>query len=196
MAGSLQGGGRVPGALGATIVGGMNIGPHLNNINLGLLAWKGAAKKAVKEVGKKLASLGFKNAGKRLAGKLFIGSGAWNKAFKHVALHFSEAAFAKKASHSVFHSAFRSKAALETLLKDAVTKPSRKILTRATIDGVPAGRPVVVLEREFGQEIGEMLGRQMENGAEKIVRTPCKILRVVVDITGRPVTAFPVPTFL
>jgi hypothetical protein len=141
------------------------------------------AKKAAKEIGKKLTKLAVRKAGSRFLGHIARNSPAWRKAFEHIALHFK--AVSGKASHAIFEPKFRSFEAIEELLKKALSGPSRNpVLTKLTIDGVPAGKVAVVIEREFAQVIG------------KIGAGECRILRIVVDFTGRPITAFPVDKFL
>jgi hypothetical protein len=154
-----------------------------------------AAKRAAKQVGKRLTQLALKKAASRIIGKMAVGSRFWDKAFKHIAEHFSEQALASKAVHAVFASKYRTKAALEALLKQGASKAGRRTLTQATIAGNPLGRPVVILEREFAEAIGEELTKKVVNGAEVIERVPCKILRIIVDYTGKPVTAYPVKVF-
>lgn len=148
----------------------------------------------IKETGEALAKLALKKAGKRLASKLFLKSRAWQKAFVHVAEHFNLKALAQKAVHTVFVDALRSRGALEGFLKETALKPTRKIISRMTIDGVPAGKPVVVLEREFSQVIGETFAKTQGGQIER--KAACKILRIIVDFTGRPITAYPVSEFL
>lgn len=140
-------------------------------------------KKVVKEIGRKAARLAVKKAGSRFFGHITRNSRAWQKAFAHIAEHF--AAVPGKASHAIFEKKFHSVDAIENLLKRALSGPSRSpLLTKLTIDGAPAGKPAVVIEREFGEVIG------------RIGEKECRILRLVVDFTGRPVTAFPVDKFL
>jgi len=157
-----------------------------------MLPWKAAARKAEKVAGKRLVALALRKAGSRIAGKLLTGSKEWTKAFEHIAEHFSEEALQHKISHSVFRATLRSRSLLEPLLKDAVLKPSRKVVSQLRLHGVSLGRVCVIIEREFADVIGE----DITHTAEGVVRRPAKILRVVVDITGRPITAFPVLEFL
>ncbi len=151
---------------------------------------KGAAKLIARQAGKRFVALALKKAGSRLAGKLFLNSKAWVKAFEHVAEHFSVKALASKASHSVFTTAFRSKPAVEKLIRQALKGPTKKYISRLTIGGDAIGRPCVVIEKEFAEVIGETFKKV---GAEIVKQEggDCKWLRIVVDITGRPITAFP-----
>jgi len=140
-------------------------------------------KKAVKEIGKRAAKLAVRKAGSRFFGHITRKSRVWLKAFEHIAEHFD--AVPGKASHAIFEPKFRSMEAIENLLKKALSGPSRHpILTKLTIDGVPAGKPAVVIERQLTEVIG------------RSGKTECRILRIVVEFTGRPVTAFPVDKFL
>ena len=108
----------------------------------------------------------------------------WNKALEHVALHFRPISIELKKKHGVFEPKFRTREAVEALISKALTKLGRKpVVTRLTIDNVPAGKPAVILEKEFTEIIGH------EGDHE------CKILRIIVDFTGRPITACPVGKF-
>jgi len=147
-------------------------------------------RKIVKQIGKKLTKLSLKKAGSRIVGKINVKSRFWNRAFEHIALHFKPVA--GKVSHAVFEPAFRSRTAVEKLIKSVVSKASRApVLTKATIDGVPLGKPVVILEKEFSEVIGKITVEQ----SGKLVEKPLKILRVIVDYTGKPITAYPVEKF-
>lgn len=140
-------------------------------------------RKVGKEIGKRLTKLASKKAASRLLGKLAVDSKPWRKAFQHIALHFEP--MAGKPAHAVYEAAYRSKAGVEELLRRALSSLGRApVVSKLTIDGVPAGTPCVILEKEFKEVIG------------KIGDKPCKILRIVVDFTGKPITAFPVEKFL
>jgi hypothetical protein len=140
-------------------------------------------RRAAKEIGEKLVKLASKKAASRILGKLATNSKAWRKAFEHIAMHFGP--IEGKASHAIFEKAFRSKAGVEKLIRTALTSLGRSpVVSKLTIDGVAAGKPCVILEKEFSEVIG------------KIGDEPCKILRIVVDFTGKPITAFPVKQFL
>jgi hypothetical protein len=146
------------------------------------LAQKEAERLAEKEVGKGLVKLAAKKAASRILGKLAVNSKAWGKAFVHIAEHFGPVE--GKASHAIFTESLRSKTAIEKLLRQALTKLGRApVVGKLTISGVPAGKPCVILEKEFAEVIG------------KIEDKPCKILRIVVDYTGKPITAYPVEKF-
>ncbi len=107
----------------------------------------------------------------------------WQKAFEHISEHFKSVP--GKLTHSIFEPKFRNQKAIEQLLKKALGGPSRTpILTKLTIGGEQIGMPAVIIEREFSEVIGRAGGKD------------CKILRIVVDITGRPQTAYPVEKFM
>jgi hypothetical protein len=137
-----------------------------------------------------------RKAGSRMAGKILTGSAAWTKAFEHVILHFSEKEIFEKggqaATHGVFKAALRSRSALEALISTAVRRPSSIKVGKLAVHGVFDGRPCVLLEREFADVIGEELRRE---GGQIVSRTEAKILRIIMDVNGKPVTAFPVASF-
>lgn len=180
-------GGKTPGPLGITAVSGLSAGLHLPQF------FANIATKAAREVGKDILKLALKRAGTRIAGKILIKSKAWGKAFLHIAEHFSVEPLLKKGTHTLFKAPLRNRAAVEALIVKAVKNPSRKIVSRATVHGVRAGRPVIIIEREFTEVIGETFKQAVGEEAKKIA--DCKILRVIVDITGRPITAYPVEAF-
>src|SRR5919199_1500524 len=75
----------------------------------------------------------------------------------------------------------RSRRALEDLLQRALDDPRRVTrLSRETFEGIPTGKPVAVIEVALEEAIG-----RTQAGLE------CRVLRVITDITGRPLTAFP-----
>jgi hypothetical protein len=136
-----------------------------------------------REIGRGLARLAVKKAGSRFLGHIAKNSREWRKAFEHIAEHFGPVP--GKEVHAIFVAKFCSKEAVEALITKALSKPNRSpILSKLTIDGLPVGKPCVVIEREFTEVIGHQ-------GAKEL-----KILRIVVDFTGRPVTAFPVEKFV
>ena len=149
----------------------------------------GAIGKAGKGLLKGGASAALKKARSRMFGKLALGSSGWTKAFPHIAEHFTEAALKSKPVHAIFAKKFASENGLKGLLQQAISKPSRTFLSRETVDGVASGRIVVLVEREFGEAIGEEVVRQTGK------REPCKILRIVIDLAGNPITAYPVKKF-
>jgi hypothetical protein len=112
----------------------------------------------------------------------------------HIAEHFSLRVLSEKAAHTVFALPLRSRQALEPFIAKTVRGAGKRTITRATIDGVAAGRPVIVLEREFPQVLGETFRKNAQGNAERVAE--CRILRVIYDWTGRPVTVYPVETFL
>ena len=137
----------------------------------------------VKEIGKRLTKLAAKKAGSRLVGHMTRGSRAWQKAFRHIREHFR--VMGNKASHAIFKKKYHSEGAIKQLIQQAVSRPScAPVTTKLTIGGESIGRPAVILERKFKEAIGTI-------GDEA-----CHVLRVVVDYTGRPITAYPVKEFL
>ncbi len=140
------------------------------------------AKQVIKQIGKKGAKALIKKSGSRVAGQITRKSRSWTKAFAHIAEHFKPSP--DKLRHAVFESRFRSQDAIEGLIKRTVSGPSRTpILTKLTVGGEPIGMPAVVIEREFPDVIGRIGDKE------------CRILRIVVDITGRLQTAYPVERF-
>src|SRR5271157_310504 len=141
------------------------------------------ARQVTKRIGKKLAALMAKKAGSRVLGHIARNSRVWKKALEHIALHFKP--MAGKAAHVIFEPKFRNMKAIEELVTKAMTKLGRKPVVTQLTDaaGVAVGKPAVILEKEFAEVIGR-------KGA-----TECKILRVIVDFTGRPITAYPVDKF-
>jgi hypothetical protein len=141
---------------------------------------QGLARKAAKEIGKGALKLMARKSGSRLLGHLQRDSRVWRKAFQHIKLHFGQQA--GKPAHTVFAQSFRSEAAVRKLIRSAAAKPSKApVVSRATIDGIPAGTPCVVIEKAFRSPIGVT-----PDGL------PAHVLRIVVDYTGKPLTAFPV----
>jgi hypothetical protein len=154
--------------------------------------WGKVSRKLAQGGSARLIRLIIRKGGSKIAGKILLGSGPWIKAFEHIAEHFERKWVFQKGTHGVFLSALRSRGALEPLIKIAVTKPSRKIVGRTAVNGVFAGRVCVILEREFAEAIGQEL--KLEAGGA-VSELEAKILRVIVDINGKPVTAFPVASF-
>ena len=137
----------------------------------------------VKEIGKRLSKLAAKKAGSRMIGHMTRNSPAWNKAFTHMRTHFKS--MSGKASHAIFTKKLRNEAGIKQLIQKAAGNPSRApVTTKLTVGAENVGRPAVIIEREFSEAIGH------------IGDDACKILRVVVDFTGRPITAYPVRKFL
>jgi hypothetical protein len=186
--------GKFPGPLGANAVAGLTTDQLKAKIATEV------EKRVVKQIGKRLSALALRKAASRIIGKMAVGSRYWVKAFEHIALHFSEQSLAKKAVHSVFSPKFRTRQAVEELIRQGASKTGRRTLTKATIEtageSVPLGKPVIILEREFSQVIGEELRRSVQNNTEVIMRVECKILRIIVDYTGKPISAYPVSKFL
>jgi len=144
-----------------------------------------------KEIGRQIAVKALTAAAKKAATKLARGSRAWTKAFTHIAQHFNPSLFGNRVTHGVFVSALRRKDLLEPLIEETLKKGRRQI-TKAVVHDVAEGRPVVIIEREFEQIIGVTRFRR----GEGVVAENCRILRVIVDVTGTPVTAYPVTEFL
>src|SRR5262249_6982759 len=145
-------------------------------------------KLARRQLGKRLTLHAFKKAGEWITNKMFLGSREWLKAYEHIAEHFSERALQEKAKHSVFAKPYRNRAGLEKLLNKGAKPGAKRWVTCEKVHGNPVGRPVVILEREFAEPIGESLKKVGEN----IERRPARILRIIVDTTGDPVTSYPV----
>jgi hypothetical protein len=171
--------GAFPSALGLSVTSGL-----LANI------WTRTAKRAAQDVGEAALKQMLRKAGTKLVGKIFLKSQAWKVAFVHVAEHFTLKALATKETHTVFVKALRSEKALEKLIVKAIRGPSRKYISRATVHNVTAGKPVIILEREFKEVIGETFAR---SATGPVRRGECRFLRVIVEVaTGRPVTAYPI----
>jgi hypothetical protein len=145
-----------------------------------------------KALGQRLARGALKAAAKRAASKVGTGSRAWTKAFTHIVEHFSERVFEQRATHSVFAAGLRERRLVEPLIEKTLKGPGNKQITKALVHDVAAGTPVVIIERQFPDIIGETIFRR-RNGV--IERESCTILRVVVDFSGTPVTAYPVTEF-
>lgn len=172
--------GLFPASLGRSILSG-----------LPLNVWTKTARRAAQEAGKGFLKLALRRSASRLTGKMLTGSKAWAVAFKHIAEHFSLGPLATKATHTVFVQVFRNKKACEALIAQAVKGPSRRYISRATVHGVTAGRPVIILEREFQHLVGETFSK----AAPEAKPVACRILRVIVDFTGKPITAYPIEVF-
>jgi hypothetical protein len=153
----------------------------------GVLRW------VAKEIGRGAAKLAVRRGARRILGKLLTSPKEWAKAMPHIAEHFSEKALrAGKKVHGVFLKKYRSREGIEELARRTAQAPSRKtVVSRATnLDGIPAGTPVVILEREFS----EAIGYEVRAGSEG--KLPCRIFRIVADLTGRPIAALPTARFL
>jgi hypothetical protein len=140
------------------------------------------AKRVVKKFENEIGTKRFKTMGKkaasRILGKLAVGSKPWAKAFEHIAKHFGP--IADKPSHGIFLKELRNRPAIERLIRTALNRLGRApVVTR--LENVA---PSVILEKEFPDVIGVTQKGEL-----------CRILRIVVDYTGRPISAFPVPEF-
>lgn len=192
---NVLGSGRFAGPTGAGPLNGLVTGAAVPKPVVYAQTCRAVGNRAASQVGRRLLQLGLRKAGSRIAGKILTGSSAWKKAFLHIAEHFGKDALLSKPVHAVFRGKYCSQAALEPLIQKAATKPSRRALTQATVHGNPIGRWVVLLEREFPEEIGDEITRKVVQGMVVDRSTPCKILRIIVDLTGRPITAYPVAKF-
>lgn len=186
---------RVPGPLSLTSLSG--------RLAFGNLQTKGARKLAQKlasrEFGRAFSKIAFSKRTVRFVGK------QWEVAFKHITEHFAaKTALATRKTAGVFLSAFRSRSAIEGLIKQAVKRPSNKVFTRKFVHTVVAGEPVTIVEREFSFVIGEAFKevggaivkdseKVIENGVERVLwNGDCKVLRVIYNVAGEVVSAFPV----
>jgi len=133
--------------------------------------WTSAARKAAAEVGKDIMKGAFRKAGSRFLGKLLIRSKAWDKAFVHIAEHFSLKLVSQKATHGVFVASLRNRAALEKMIIKTVKGPSRKLISRATVDGVKAGRPGEGIAAAV-KEIGALLARHFPRRDDDVNELP------------------------
>jgi hypothetical protein len=134
-------------------------------------------RKAIQAIGKGAFKLGSKKAASRILGKIAVGSKEWRKAFEHIALHF--APMEGKTVHAVFKETYRSEAGVAKLIREAITR-----LGRAPVAGEGS---TYILEKEFKQAIGTVkIGDKVHD---------CKILRIIVDYTGKPLSAYPVKDF-
>jgi hypothetical protein len=138
----------------------------------------------LQQLGRTEALRFLENASRRVLRKLQRDSAAWTEAFRHIKAHFVEDF--TKPRHTVYVEKFRSRAALEDLFEKALQHPDRQTrLSRETFEGVATGKPVAVIEVTLDEVIG-----RTSSGAS------CRILRLITDLTGRPLTAFPVEHFL
>ncbi len=170
--------GRIPGALCSVVGSGHGIYAAA------------VPKQAIKELGKGGARLLLKKGASRFFSKVAMQSKAWGKAFEHIAEHLSLKAAAAKATHTVFAEAFRNRAAVEKLIMQAAKKYSKKYVRQMPVHGESIGRWCVVIEKEFPEVIGEtfeLIGGQVVKRANG----DCRWLRLVIDYTGRPITAYP-----
>jgi len=179
----LQGQFRVAGVLGTGLAAGLT-GIHV------FADVKGAAERAVvKEVSRRFFQRALRNVGRKVAGHLVRESRAWQKAFLHIAEeHFSEQA--EKLVNGVFLSKFRNQESIEQLLREAVRGAQRRIVLPAGHPDNTSGKAVIRLEIQFFEKI---VGERFKDDVGRMV--PCKFLRVFLDLTGRPITMFPVTGF-
>lgn len=127
-----------------------------------------------------------RNSSKRLAGIVRRDKGHWQKAYRHIAEHFRAAGRSVKNSHGVFARKFRSETEIKSLLRKVASGVSRApVVSLERIGGKSIGRPVVLLQKKFSRPIGiDAKGK------------PADILVVVMDYTGRLLTAYPVSRYL
>jgi RHS repeat-associated protein len=145
---------------------------------------KGARKAATQLVRRFFREWGEKEArrlierGGEIAAARLAKSGIVPDIAKHIADHFKE--IPGKVVNSVFSKEYRKTEKIAGLIKDTLTKAGRSpVLSRAE-----NGAQVWVFEKELGKTIGK-------KGDEALTK-----LRVVVDMEGRLVTAFPVDNFI
>jgi hypothetical protein len=137
-------------------------------------------KTVLKQLGARLSRKGLKDANRLLARHLRSDSKIWRQVIGHISRHFTDDAARATAnlSHGVFDKAFRSADSLKKLVLEACSKPSR-----APHFSTWEGKPRIILEKEFTKVIGHV-GKNNE---------PTTIMRVIIDVTGKPITAFPIP---
>ena len=141
-----------------------------------------------KEVGKREARAATENIGSRTLGFLQRGGKDLEKALKHISEHFR--LDPTKPVHTLFAKKFRNEEKVVELISDAVSRPSfEPILTRQTHVGDKVGDFAFIIEREFSENIGEVVRK----GSDE--RIPTNKLRVIVDKSGRVISAFPVEKF-
>jgi hypothetical protein len=155
------------------------------------------ASKAAGEIGKDLVKLMLRKSSSRVIGQILKDTKAWKKAFSHIAEHFTLQVLKDKGFHTVFKSAFKSEKAVMKLIVQTCRAPTKRIVTKATVQisgqAVAEGIPVTIIERTFAEAIGESFEQVVEGETKRTVsRGDCHILRVIVDYTGRVISAFPV----
>jgi hypothetical protein len=128
----------------------------------------------IRVLGEKLSRKALLDATRLLFSKLRSDNRVWRKVFDHIAEHFSDDA--AKASHGVFNKTYHSYDSLKKLLMEACQKPSH-----APYFSKLNGEPRVVIEKEFTKVIGKAT-----DGSDT------KVLRIITDVTGNPVTAYPI----
>jgi hypothetical protein len=183
----LKGQFRIAGALGTGLAAGLTSMHVFADV-------KGAAGKVVvKAVTRKFFQRALRNVARRVGGHLIRESRAWQKAFAHIAeQHFSEQA--EKLVNGVFLSKFRNQESIEQLLREAVRGAQRRTVLPAGHPDNTSGRAVIRLEIQFFEKIvGEKFVQLTKDDAGRMV--PCKFLRIFLDVTGRPITMFPVTGF-
>ena len=140
-------------------------------------AAKKAADRFFREWGTKQAARLMRQGGE-IAAKRLAKFGIVPDVAKHIADHFKE--IPGKVVHSLFNKELRKTEKLSGLITETLTKSGRSaVLSRAD-----NGALVWIFEKDFGKAIG----RQGEQNLTK--------LRVIVDLEGRLVTAFPVDKFV
>lgn len=103
----------------------------------------------------------------------------WLEAFKHIKLHF--VADPNKPTHTIFAPQFRSSDAVKELIDRALEREDKLLrLSRRTQEGARVGQPSAQIEVRFDEAIGHTTAGD-----------PCHFLRIITDLTGRPITAFP-----
>lgn len=135
------------------------------------------ARRFTREFGKKLATKLQKVASK-LALKRLDDVATNRQLVKHVLEHLKDVG--GKAVHSTLLKKYKDIGKLKALIKETVTKSGRKPVLSRTDDGALAW----VFEKELGKTIGKA-------GEKSLTK-----MRVVVDLKGRLITAFPTDKFL
>jgi len=147
---------------------------------------KDIAEQFVKEFGKKESRLMEEKILSRTLGHIKKGN-KLEKAMEHIGEHFHPDK--SKPKHTMFTEKFRDKEKVLELIKDAVANPSYKpILSRGTHEGQQVKDFVFIIEKEFPEEIGEVI--------KKEGKFPTKKMAVIVDKSGRLVSAYPVERFI
>lgn len=147
-------------------------------------------------IGSGAARTALRNAGGRVTGKLLTATDRWDRLSKYVRKHFNEKLFRRgeRDVHGVFAKKYRDPQRLQDLVRQAADKPSHApYLSRLTRNGKPVGQPAIVIERDFGKEIGYSLVRNDKTG--EITTESCSILKIITDITGNPISIYPVSKF-
>jgi nucleoid-associated protein YgaU len=136
-------------------------------------------KAVLRQIGIRLSKKGVQHATRLLARHLRSDSRIWRQVYDHIARHFAAdgGRAEAKLAHGVFDKAYRSFESMKKLLLEACQKPSH-----APYFSDWGGKPRIIIEKAFTHPIGTA-------GAQQ---APTNFLRIVIDFTGRPVSAFPI----